>query len=66
MTVHIEEMTSEINVTSDELPLSPKQIEQLVTILLQRLELRQRDSKRTREATSLHSSVIPQPTRSDR
>jgi hypothetical protein len=67
MPVHVDEMSSEVTVLDKNLPLSPEQIEQLVRIVLQRLEQQQRDERRTRESNSVHRSVIPrQTTRQER
>ena len=59
MTVHIEEMTSDVTVLDGELPLSEAQIEKLVKIVISRLEREQRASRDQREATSLRTQSAP-------
>jgi hypothetical protein len=60
MPVHIEEMNMEVQVAEGELALTEAQIEQLVKIVLNRLECKQRDAGRVREATSLRKQSAPQ------
>lgn len=59
MPVHVDEMTSEINIVEGELPLTPAQIEKLVKLVMSRLDARKRDASHQREATSLTGSVAP-------
>lgn len=59
MTVHVENLTSEVIALGEDFPLSPQQVEMLVKLVLQRLEQKQRESQRSQAATSLQSSVIP-------
>ncbi|PYQ28911.1 MAG: hypothetical protein DMF56_14665 [Acidobacteria bacterium] len=53
MTVHIEEMTSEVTVVEGELPLSPKQIDKLVKLVVSCIADKKREATRSREATQL-------------
>ena len=59
MSVHVDEMTSEINIVEGELPLTAAQIERLVKLVTSRLDARKRDASHQRDATSLTSSVAP-------
>jgi len=59
MAVHVEEMSSEVSVFDGSLPLSQEQIEQLVKIIMQRMEQKQHQARRNQEETSMRSSVIP-------
>lgn len=59
MPVHVEEMTSEVAVLDGDLPLSEKQVEKLVQIILRRLEEEQRGAASNREATTLRRSARP-------
>lgn len=60
MPVYIEEMNMDVQVADGELPLTEAQIEQLVKILMNRLDRKQRDTSRAREATSLRTQAAPQ------
>ena len=62
MPVHVGRLDSEVTVIDGELPLNEAQIEKLVQIVLQRLDARQRESHRAREATMLKRSAA-QPAR---
>jgi hypothetical protein len=59
MPVHVDEMTSEINIVEGELPLTPAQIEKLVKLVMSRLDARKREASQQRDATSLTGSVAP-------
>ena len=59
MSVHVDEMTSEINIVEGELPLTTAQIEKLVKLVMSRLDARKRDAGHQRDATSLTGSVAP-------
>jgi hypothetical protein len=59
MPVHVEEMTSEVAVMDGDLPLSEKQVEKLVQIVLRRLEEKTREAEMSREATALRRSARP-------
>ena len=59
MPVHVEEMTSEVAVFDGELPLTPQQVDKLVGLVLQRLQEKQRETRRSREATTLRSEAAP-------
>ncbi len=59
MSVHVDEMTSEINIVEGELPLTMAQIEKLVKLVMSRIEARKRDTREQRDATSLTGSVAP-------
>ena len=59
MPVHIEEMSEEVAVVDGELPLTQAQIEKLVQIVLGRLEGRQREARKSKEATTLRRGAAP-------
>lgn len=53
MTVHIEEMSSEVTVVEGELPLTPAQLDKLVKLVMKCIADRKLDMSRNREATQL-------------
>lgn len=55
MPIHIEEMTSDVTVIAGELPLTEAQIEKLVALVVRRVAERERDARRSRDATRLRS-----------
>ena len=59
MPVHIEHMTSTIDVKGDGPPLTPDQIEWLVCVLLERLEATKREQAQTRSANEIRDSALP-------
>ncbi len=59
MPVHVEEMNMEVQVADGELPLTEAQIERLAKIVLSRLERKQREAGRIREATTLRTQAAP-------
>jgi hypothetical protein len=59
MPVHIEEMSTEVTALDGELPLTERQIERLVQIILKRLEAKQREARQTQEAVSLKRGAAP-------
>jgi hypothetical protein len=62
MTVHIGKLTSEVTVQDADTMLSQAQIERIVSLVLQRLEERAREARRTQAATALHRQAS-KPTR---
>lgn len=65
MALHVEDLVSEVAVFDGDLPLSEAQTEKLVRLVLARLAEKDRDARRTREATSLRATATP-PLRSGR
>ena len=59
MPVHIENLETNATVATGDLPLSAAQVEKLVQIVLKRLQQQQRDQKRSRAATVLRASAMP-------
>jgi len=59
MAVHIDQMTSEIGVAKGDLPLTSAQIEKLVSMVLRRLDQRDRDRQRLGEATAVRPQAAP-------
>lgn len=59
MPIQIEEITSEVTAVGGALPLSQEQIERLVQIVLKRLDGKQRESEKHREATALRRGAAP-------
>ncbi len=59
MPVHVEEMNMEVQVADGDLPLTEAQIDKLVKIVLSRLEHKQHESNRSREATTLRTQAAP-------
>ncbi len=61
MTVHVEEMVSEVTVVQGDLPLTEAQLEKIAEFVIARLEQRKRDRARSRTATQLRSTAAPPP-----
>lgn len=59
MPVHVEEMNVDLQVASGDLPLTEEQIERLVKIVISRIERKQREANRIREATTLRTRAAP-------
>ena len=59
MPVHIEQMTSRVEVKGDGSPLSEEQVERLVQLVLERVEAAKRDEARMREANAIRDSALP-------
>ena len=59
MPVHIEEITADVAVSSGELPLTPAQVDKLVTIVMRRLDQRERERERVRDATTVRPQAAP-------
>jgi hypothetical protein len=59
MPVHIDQVTSEVGVSTGDLPLSAAQIEKLVGIVLRRLDQRDRERQRLGEATAIRPQAAP-------
>lgn len=59
MPVHIEQMTSRVEVKRDGVPLAEEQIERLVQLVLERVEAAKRDQARTRESNEIRDSALP-------
>jgi hypothetical protein len=57
--VNIEQVTSDVTVFDDDLPLSQSQIDRLVEIVIQRLERRQREKESSRGAMTLRTRAMP-------
>ena len=65
MPVQVETMTSEVAATTGDLPLSDDQLERLVTLVMQRLNAKQRDARAQGEATQLRPTATPRPAARD-
>jgi hypothetical protein len=61
MTVHIERLTSDVSVNEGALTLTPQQIDQLVALVIGKLEDRAREAQRMRAATHVRRSAIAAP-----
>ncbi|WP_086930817.1 hypothetical protein [Agarilytica rhodophyticola] len=59
MTVHIEEMTTEIAAIEGDLPLSSQQMDKLVALVLQRIDEQQRDDQAHNESATIRSEATP-------
>jgi hypothetical protein len=59
MTVHIERLTSDVSVSEGALALTPQQIDQLVALVIGKLEDRAREAQRMRAATHVRRSAVP-------
>lgn len=59
MTVHVEQLTTEVTAIGGALPWSREQVEMLVKIILERLERKERDERDRREETRLRPHSLP-------
>ena len=59
MPLHIGELNTKVTVVDGELPLTPRQIDALVTIVIARLDELNRFAAERRSDQSIRSSVIP-------
>lgn len=59
MPVMINEMSSEVSTAEEDFPLSPRQVERLVAMVVARMEERLRDQESTREATTIRRQAMP-------
>jgi hypothetical protein len=59
MPVHIERLSSEVSLNQGTLGLTPQQLDQLVALVISKLEDRARESQRMRGATQIKQSAIP-------
>ncbi len=59
MSIYIQNMTDAVTVVDGDLPLNQQQIDSLVTLILQRLEEKERAEKMRLEATSIRSQALP-------
>lgn len=62
MTIHIGKLTSEVTMHDANSTFSPGQLEQIVALVLVRLEERAREARRNQNATALHRQAS-KPTR---
>lgn len=53
MPIYVDEMTTDVTVVAEDVPLSPAQIDALVALVIRRLEQHERDRRRSREATRI-------------
>jgi hypothetical protein len=58
MPIHVEDMTSNVEVFDGALPLTEAQTDQLVRLVLQRLEQKQREAQQHHEATALRRGAM--------
>lgn len=66
MPVNIENVTSDVTLINGDLPLSDAQIEQIVILVMRRLEAKQRADCRAQQATMLRSQAAPSAYGTDR
>jgi hypothetical protein len=59
MAVHIEQMTSTVEVKGEAPPLTPQQIEWLVHVVLERVVAAKREQSKTRSANAIRDSALP-------
>lgn len=59
MPMYVDEMSSDVTVLDGELPLNEAQLEQLVRLVLRRLEDKQRAMKKNEAATTLRRDSAP-------
>ena len=61
MPVHIGELNTKVTVVDGDLPLTPRQIDALVAIVVARIDELKRAAAERRNDQSIRSSVIPRP-----
>jgi hypothetical protein len=59
MTIHVDEITSEVTALTSDLPLTEAQLEKLVKLVMQRMRQKERGAQSQREATQVGRSVAP-------
>jgi hypothetical protein len=59
MPVHIEQMTSTVEVKGDAPAMTPTQIEWLVRVVLERVEAAKREQAQTRSSNEIRDSALP-------
>ena len=60
MPIFIEEVSARVTMHSGEIPLTPRQLDQIAEYVLGRLAERQRDERRSRIADGVRTSALPQ------
>ena len=60
MPIFIEELSAQVTTHSGEIPLTPRQLDQIADYVLGRLAERQRDERRSRTADGMRGSALPQ------
>ena len=60
MTVHIENMTSEVVAIDGDFPLNDEQLERVASYVISKMEQRSMEQQLLREATSIGSMAEPQ------
>lgn len=59
MAVHIEQLSSTVEVKGDGQPLTPTQVDWLVRVVIERLEAVKREQKETDSTNALRDSALP-------
>ena len=59
MPVHVDEITSDIAVVGGDLPLSPAQLERLVSLVIKRLKEKEHAARLSREARHIGQEAAP-------
>jgi hypothetical protein len=59
MTMHIESLKSDVSLNQGALGLSQQQMDQLVALVISKLEDRARESRRMQGATQIRPSAMP-------
>jgi hypothetical protein len=59
MTVHINQISSDVTAIAGDLPMSNEQLEKLIKLVIYRLEQKQREEKYNREATCIRNQLAP-------
>ncbi len=59
MTVHVEDMLSEVTVIDGDLPLTEAQLEKIADFVMARIEQKQRQRAQARAATQLRPTAEP-------
>jgi hypothetical protein len=57
--IEVGRFTTDVTVADGDLPLSPAQLEKLVQLVARRVEEKQRDQARSREATAIRGQASP-------
>lgn len=59
MPLHIDEMSSDISIFADDMPLTPQQINKLVQIIMFRLDEKEQDKKQGEATVMMRANANP-------
>jgi hypothetical protein len=59
MTVHVEQLTTEVLTLGEDFPLSQEQVELIAQLVIKRLSQMEREARNSSESTALRASAMP-------